>query len=280
MIDLDAIAALRRTVAQRSRGHGLAPVLDRQYVVSRRSRRSDCLLQCLTERSTTNGDVNSWTSFSSLKSMVCVSLKVNPSCCRLGRIWAWTRRPSSTRPSCAEGMQPEKNRSDTTAVLTSDRAGPRLWSTVKAPERCYKCLDLCHRLPPYMHEHQAEKRCQTGDTFKHLMIKVDTAVAKHRCDHGVAPNYPYVVIMDSVGGRLNDDELKRVDDAEMSLANLYFFVARPHISVFFRRARGSNVINDCDQVINRGMEAWLRDRLKRRHIDHCLKIHDGLLPKH
>ena len=28
------------------------------------------------------------------------------------------------------------------------------------------------------------------------------------------------------------------------------------------------------------MRAWLRDRLRFRHIDHCLKIHDGLLPKH
>ena len=28
------------------------------------------------------------------------------------------------------------------------------------------------------------------------------------------------------------------------------------------------------------MRAWLRNTLKRRHIDHCLKIHDGLLPNH
>ena len=33
----------------------------------------------------TNGDVNSWTSLCSFKSMVCVSLRVNPSCCRCGR---------------------------------------------------------------------------------------------------------------------------------------------------------------------------------------------------
>ena len=50
--------------------------------------------------------------------------------------------------------------------------------------------------------------------------------------------------------------------------------------VFFGRARRSHVSNVGDQVINPGMRAWLRDRLKRRHIDHCLKIHDGLLPKH
>ena len=50
--------------------------------------------------------------------------------------------------------------------------------------------------------------------------------------------------------------------------------------VFFGRARRSHVSNVGDQVINSGMRAWLRDRLKRRDIDHCLKIHDGLLPKH
>ena len=42
----------------------------------------------------------------------------------------------------------------------------------------------------------------------------------------------------------------------------------------------SHVSNVGDEVINSGMRAWLRDRLKRRHIHHCPKIHDGLLPKH
>ena len=79
---------------------------------------------------------------------------------------------------------------------------------------------------------------------------------------------------------IDDDELKCVDDAEIRLANLYYFVARPHMYVFFGRARRSHVSNVGDQVINPGMRAWLRDRLKCRHIDHCLKIHDGLLPKH
>ena len=50
--------------------------------------------------------------------------------------------------------------------------------------------------------------------------------------------------------------------------------------VFFGRARRSHVSNVGNQVINPGMRAWLRDRLQRRHIDHCLKIRDGLLPKH
>ena len=145
---------------------------------------------------------------------------------------------------------------------------------------CHARLDLPKGLPSYMHEDHAEKKCQTGDTFKRLMIKVDTEVAKDRRDHGVAQNYPCVVIMDWVGNHLDDDELKRVDDAEIRLANLYYFVPRPHTYVFFGRARRSHVSNVGDQVINPGMRAWLRDRLKRRHIDQCLKVHDGLLPKH
>ena len=80
-------------------------------------------------------------------------------------------------------------------------------------------LDLPQGLPSYMHKDHAEKKCQTGDTFKRLMIKVDTEVAKDRRDHGVAQNYPCVVIMDWVGSHLDDDELKRVDDAEIRLAN-------------------------------------------------------------
>ena len=146
--------------------------------------------------------------------------------------------------------------------------------------RYHARLDLPQGQPSYMHEAHAEKKCQTGDTFKHLMIKVDTEVAKDRRDCCVAQNYPCVVIMDWVGSHLDDDELKRVDGAKIKLANLYYFVARPHIYVFFGRSRPSHVSNVGDQVINQGMRAWLRVRLKRRHIDHCLKIHDGLLPKH
>ena len=104
-------------------------------------------------------------------------------------------------------------------------------------------LDLPHGLPAYMHEDHAEKKCQTGDTFKRLMIKVDTEVAKDKRDHGFALNYPCVVIMDGAGSHLNDCELKRVDDAEIKLANLYYFVARPHIYVFFGPARRSHVSN-------------------------------------
>ena len=53
-------------------------------------------------------------------------------------------------------------------------------------------LDLPHSLPAYMHEDHAENECQTGDTLKRLMIKVDTEVAKDRRDHGIAQNYPCV----------------------------------------------------------------------------------------
>ena len=64
-----------------------------------------------------------------------------------------------------------------------------------------------------MHEDHAEKKCQTGDTFKRLMIKVDTEVALDRCDHCFAHNCPCVHILDWVGSHPNNDELKRVDDA-------------------------------------------------------------------
>ena len=61
--------------------------------------------------------------------------------------------------------------------------------------------NLPHGLPAYMHEDHAEKKCQTGDTFKRLMIKVDK-VAKDRRDHGVAQNYPWVVIMEWLGSHM------------------------------------------------------------------------------
>ena len=65
----------------------------------------------------------------------------------------------------------------------------------------------------------------------------------------------------------------------MKLANLYYFVARLHVYVFFGGAPRSHVSNVGDEVINPGIRAWLEDSLKRRNIDHCPKIHDGLLPK-
>ena len=55
-----------------------------------------------------------------------------------------------------------------------------------------------HSLTSYIHEDHAEKKTQTGDMFKRLMIKVDTEVAKDKRNHGAAQNYPCVVIMDWV----------------------------------------------------------------------------------
>ena len=50
LINLDTIAALRRTVAERSRGPGLAPVLDRQWAANfRRRHRMGCLKKITTE---------------------------------------------------------------------------------------------------------------------------------------------------------------------------------------------------------------------------------------
>ena len=146
--------------------------------------------------------------------------------------------------------------------------------------RCHARLLLPHCLPSYMHKDHAEKKCETGNTFIRLMIKVDTEVAMDTHDYGVTQIYPCGVMMDWIGSHLNDDELKRVNDAEMKLANLYYFVVRPHIYVFFGRDRRSHVGNVGDQVINPGLRAWLRDGLKRPHIDHCMKIHNGLLPNH
>ena len=48
--------------------------------------------------------------------------------------------------------------------------------------RCHGRRDLPHGLPAYMHEDHTEKKCQTGDTFKRLMIKLDTedGLASHK----------------------------------------------------------------------------------------------------
>ena len=51
MIDLDTIAALGRTVAKRSRGPCLAPVLDRQWAANfHRRHKMGCLKKITTER--------------------------------------------------------------------------------------------------------------------------------------------------------------------------------------------------------------------------------------
>ena len=294
VIDLDTIAALGTTVAERSRGPGLAPVLDRQWAANfRRMHKMGCLKKITTERlPSTVSDLaldNKWRrEFLDLveqpqKYGVRIpegDTQSLPAWAQLGLDETPLQYAPKLRAGYVAGEKQVRHYSSAdkrqaTAMLVVNREG-----TVKVLQvlhkgktsRCHARLDLPHGLPSYMHEDHAEKKRQTGDTFKYLMIKVDTEVAKDRCDHGVAHNYPCVVIMDWVGSHLNDDELKRVDDAEIKLANLYYFVARPHVYVFFGRARRSHVSNVGDQVINPGMRAWLCDILKRCHIDHCLKI--------
>ena len=302
VIDLDTIAALGRTVAERSGGPGFAPVLDRQWAANFRPRHQmNCLKKITTERlPSTVSDLaldNKWRREfldlveqpqkygvripegepQSLPARAQLSLDETP-----------LQYAPKLRGGYAAGEKQVRhysgaNKQQATATPVVNREG-----TVKVLQvlhrgktgRCHARLDLPQGLPSYMHEDHAEKSCQTGDMFKRLMIKVDTEVAKDRCDHGVAQNYPCVVIMDWVESHLDDDELKRVHDAEIKLANLYYFVALPHMYAFFGRAHCSHVSNVGDQVINPGMRAWLRDELKRRHIDHCLKIHNGLLPTH
>ena len=255
VIDLDTIAALGRTVAERSRGPGLAPDLDRQRAANFRCRhKMGCLKKITTER---------------LPSTVC-DLALDNKCrhefldlieqpqkygVRIPKgephsLPAWAQlhldeTPPQYAPKLRGGhaagekqvrnyssadkrqaaAKPVVNREGTVMVLQVLHRGKT--------SRCHAPLDRPHGLPSHMHEDHAENKCQTGDTFKRVMIKVDTEVAKDRCDNGVAQNYPCVVIMDRVGSHLNDDELKRVDDAEIKLANLYFFVARPHIKKSF-----------------------------------------------
>ena len=302
VIDVNTIAALGRTVAARSRGPGLAPVLDRQWAANfRRRHKMGCLKKITTERlPSTVSDLaldNKWRR--EFLDLVEQPQKYGvrilegepqslPPWAQLGLDKTPLQYAPKLRGGYAAGEKQVRHYSNAdkrqaTAPPVVNREG-----TVKVLQvlhrgktgRCHARLDLPQGLPSYMHEDHAEKKCQTADTFKRPMIKVDTEVAKDRRDHGVAQNYPCVVIMEWVGSHLDDDELKRVDDAEIRLANLYYFVARPHMYVFFGRARRSHVSNVGDQVINPGMRAWLRDRLKRRHIDHCLKIHDALLPKH
>ena len=151
-LDPDTIAALARTIAEKSCGPGLAPVLDRQWAANFRRHKMGCLKKSTTQRlpstvcdlaldnkwkrdyldvveqpKTTNGDVTTWIWLSSLRSMVSVSLKVTLSPCRCGHSWAYTRRPSNMHQSSAEGMLQEKNRYDTTTALTRGKPQPHLW---------------------------------------------------------------------------------------------------------------------------------------------------------
>ena len=256
MIDLDTIAALGRTVAEWSRGPGLALVLDRQWAAKiRRRHKMDCLKKIMTERlPSTVSDLalhNKWTcefldlveqpqkygvripedDSQSLPAGAQLGLDKRPlKYAPKGRGGYAAREKPVRHYSSADEPQatatPVVNREGTGKVLQVLQRGKT--------SRCHACLDVPHGLPSYMLEDHAEKKCQTGDTFKRLMIKFDIEVAKDKCNHGVAHNYPCVIIMDWVESHLNDDELKCVHDAEIKLANLYYFVARPHSYVWPR----------------------------------------------
>ena len=86
------------------------------------------------------------------------------------------------RRGCAAGKKHVRHYSSAdkrqaTATLVVNREG-----TVKVLDvlhrgktsRCHARLAVPHGLPSYMHEDHAEKKCQTGDTFNRLMIKVNT----------------------------------------------------------------------------------------------------------
>ena len=302
VIDLDTIAALGRTVAERSRRPGLAPVLDRQWAANfRRRHKMGCLKKITTDRlRSTVSDLaldNEWRRefLNLVEQPQKYGVRIPegepqsvPASAQLGLDETPLQYAPKLRGGYAAGEKQVRHCSSADKRQAMATSVVNLEGTVQVLQvlhrgetsRCHARLDPPHGLPSYTHEDQAEKKCETGDTFKRLMIKVGTEVAKDRRDHGVAQNYPCVVIMDCVGSHLDDDELKRVDDAEKKLVNLYYFVARPHIYAFFGRARRGHVSNVGDRVISPGMRAWFRDRLKRRHISHCLKIHDGLLPKH
>ena len=282
VFDPDTIAALGRTVAERSRGPGLAPVLDGQWAANlRRRHKMGCLKKITTERlPSTVSDLaldNKWRREfldlveqpqtygvripegepQSLPPWAQLGLDETPLQYAPKLRGAYAAREKQVRHySSADKRQatatPVVNREGTVKVLQVLQR--------RKTGRCHARLDLPQGLPSYMHEDHAEKKCQTGDTFKRLMIKVDTEVAKDKRDHGVAQNYPCVVIMDCVGSHLDDDELKRVDDAEIRLANLYYYVARPHMYVFFGRARGESPPNPKAQTVRAHARVHTRSR--------------------
>ena len=226
VIDLDTIAALGRTVAERSRGPGLAPVLERQWAANfRRRHKMGCLKKITTKRlPSTVSDLaldNKWRcEFLDLVEepheydvrILEGEPQSLPPWAQLGLDETPLQYAPKLRGGYAAGEKQARHYSS--ADKRQARATPVVnrEGTVKVLQvlhkgktgHCHARLELPQGQPSYMHEDHAEKQCQTSDTFKRLMIK----------------------------------------------------------------------------VINPGMRAWLRDRLKRRHIDHCLKIHDGLLPKH
>ena len=239
VIDLDTIAALRRTVAERSRGPDCAPVLDRQWAAPlHRRHKMGCLKKITTQRlPSTVSDLalhNKWTC--EVLDLVEQPQKYGvpipegdpqslPVWAQLGLDETPLRYAPKLRRGYATGEKQVRHYNNVDKRQATAKPVVSREGTVKVLQvlhrrktsRCHARLDLPRGLPSYMHEEQSEKKCQTGDTFKCLMIKVHTEVVKDRRDHGVAQNYLCVVIMDWVGSHLNDDELKRVNDAEIGL---------------------------------------------------------------
>ena len=237
VFDLDTIAALGRKVAERSRGPGLAPVLDRQWAANFcRRHKMGCLKKITTERMpSTVSDLALDNKFRREFSDPVEQLQRYGVCIPEGEpqlLQAWAQlgldeTPLQYAPNLRGGYAAgEKqvrhyssaDKGQATATLVVNREG-----TVKVLQVlyrgktscCHARLDLPHGLRSCMHEDHAEEKCQTGNTFKRLMIKVDTEVAKDTRDHGVTQNYPCVIIMHWVGSHLDDEGLKRVDDAEI-----------------------------------------------------------------
>ena len=218
VIHLDTIAALGRTIADRSRGPGLAPVLDRQWAANfRRRHKMSCLKKITTELlPSTVSDLaldNKWRRefLDLVEQPQKYGVRIPEGEPQSLLLWAQLgldETPLQYAPKLRGGYAAgdkqvrhysSADKRQATATPVVNREG-----TVKVLQvlhrgktgRCHARLDLPQSLPSYMHEVHAEKKCQTGDTFKRLMIKVDTEVAKDRHDHGVAQNYPCVVIMD------------------------------------------------------------------------------------
>ena len=260
MIDLDTVAALGRTVGERPRGPGLAPVSDRQWAANfRHKHKMGCLKKITTERvPSTVSDLaldNKWRR--EFLNLVAQPQKygVRIPECEPQSLPAWAQLGLDETPlqyalklrgryAAREQQVRHYNSADkrqataTPTPVVNHEGSVKLLQVLHRGKTscCHAGLDLPRGLPSYMHEDHAKKKCQTGNTFKRLMIKVDTEGVKDTSDHRVAQNYQCVVIMDWGGSHPDDDELKRVDDAEMKVGQLILFCgAATHICFLWPR---------------------------------------------
>ena len=208
VIDLDTIAALGRRVTERSRGQGLAPILDRQWAANfRRRHKMGCLKKITTERlPSTMSDLaldNKWRhDFLDLieqppKYGVGIpegDPQSLPPSAQLGlnetALWY---APKPHRGYAASEKQirhysSADKRQATAAPVINLEGAVKVLQVLRRRKTscCHARLHLPHGLPSYMHEDHAAKKCETDETLRRLMIKVDAEVAKDRCDHGVA----------------------------------------------------------------------------------------------